>query len=1424
MTTVEAIVQDFLDRGHSMEELRLLALSKSGPLGEKLLAVLDGMAAVGGADEGAGASSEDSGPCETAAYPVAMTEEDMVFFVAGDEEDMAAGDAEKYDVMAETAAEDESVADIVIGETDGSGLVRSDSMHTGLIDTASDSDVFAQTLENHHGDASAESAISAEAGREQSGILNRLWSRMSARTTSGGSHSFAMIEKLSRAESASSTTDLPDVQEGAEIQSSNEDSGIADVSGSALYFEAVAEESSIAIAEASEVYSSGDASGNVDDEIHEQNTHQEEPLDRLADEDENTCDDSERIREKAGKGSVGSAAVSDSSSFCPHAEMSADYLPGSVSDIYSGNDGDGHDILDDAEKEGVTMEAGRVPETVEEARMALLEAQRLLAAAREDATAAPSVDASAESTEEPVAESAEAMPEAPVAESSMPAAVGSEEEGSKKNKSKARRKRERARRKRAEKNAGKEDALPEIVLMRPEGTETLMPEKVSEEITAASDAGDREVAVESSDSTDVGAVEAKPMDTEAVGEIGATSGEGDCGEAYLPIPASAASLTESGAESADAGNTEVVGETETGAEDDAAGPRMRQAITLLTPLDLLGEDSNVEEMFGFVPDEAVAEGVAEPEAQTDPEATGEDAGEPLSGASQEEIFPVEKKCELDEIQECADSGVEADDYEAGDHCMIIAGGGIQYDEYASLLPPESEYEEHADGRELEVVSEQLEESQDSASSNVILFSEKYAVFSGVRADEAEEEEESRDVFQLHMLPYVAGDAVKNIPSEENEGVGETAFFDTDAITEFSGLKLLNASGDTAESVVEGKSGLTVATDSGDDVNFALEEALSAEGMLGSEDVFNAEESFDTEEAVGLDETLAVDKPAVMEETCSMEEPIAQEESFDAEVAEESGDSGVVCAEDDGGASEPVAESAGLLLDEADRKVLARALYGIVDDSWLDMDAEVVDISTLHAIVPEEPEGAARDTLVNEAMVRAEMEAEYQERLDEFAARILQAQAAQAAEAEKVNQKQSELDARTAIIEEMQKRLDAEEMRIGEIAGKLAEANSKIDEKNKELKSRDKEREVLSEIRGEHGRLYKEFEDLRKGYNEIVSDVLPKLQGERDDLVLTVERQCADEEKMRGSLSSVRKRLAVGYSLAGAACLALCALPVAYWIQSGKTDREMAFERQKLAELHETLQREVQGNIVARNTIVELENKVGLARAQLTDMHRKNEELARLSRQRQPQQTPMLQNQHNQDVAVFKPSPPPSAGTPTRASEMALQATGQPGGRLHVNQVRDPSGSIEELAFQNRRTHQQRDATGQLARGQGGDAPRPVALSAVNQVAGRNDASALRPVGQGSGALVSMPPSLTPPSVASGTGAGNLVAKVKKGEGVAQVVYRVLGTWDSEVIEWVVKENNLAMDKRGNPRIHPDQELRLPKNARLVQSATAGRNR
>lgn len=473
------------------------------------------------------------------------------------------------------------------------------------------------------------------------------------------------------------------------------------------------------------------------------------------------------------------------------------------------------------------------------------------------------------------------------------------------------------------------------------------------------------------------------------------------------------------------------------------------------------------------------------------------------------------------------------------------------------------------------------------------------------------------------------------------------------------------------------------------------------------------------------------------------------------------------------APEPEVETPPIALSDAARTSLIRALGGLPEDVAEEDAFEASDGE--HVILSVAPEAEDSEAA---AAVAAQIEREYQERLDEFAARLLEVQAATAESDARVREREAALAAKEAELAEARNQLSAE----GE---KLARLGAELNDARNENAAKRIEGEKFQALRDEHRRLFAEFEDLRVAYNEVVTDVLPELQGERDNLILTVERQCAEGQELRGSLRNAKRRMTVSHSLAAAACLMLVTLPVFNWLRSDAPDREIAMDFQRSSEMRDMLDKAEQRNVKLENEVFNLRQDVHNARLELASLQDKNQELARIA-----------------SLPVNEGSglrPGVQSGNPTRTSVMALQ--GLPAdSRLRVNEVRDPAGSIEQTYAMNR----SRGAQSEDALAQGGDRQR-IPVNAVAQAVTPDNVQRrgqpLRPDPQRQRR-------------------NEVTAKVKAGEGVAQVVYRVLGTRDPEVINWVIRENNIKKDRRGNPRIYPEQELRLPKEGRLTQAASA----
>ncbi|MDR3077710.1 MAG: hypothetical protein LBV15_02975, partial [Planctomycetota bacterium] len=343
--------------------------------------------------------------------------------------------------------------------------------------------------------------------------------------------------------------------------------------------------------------------------------------------------------------------------------------------------------------------------------------------------------------------------------------------------------------------------------------------------------------------------------------------------------------------------------------------------------------------------------------------------------------------------------------------------------------------------------------------------------------------------------------------------------------------------------------------------------------------------------------------------------------------------------------------------------------------------------------------------------------------------------------------------------------------------KLCDLDSRLSEAESKAAAGAAEAGKREQLLAEHGRLYREFEDLRLAYNEVVSSVMPGLQKERDDLAVTVERQGSETDRLRVSLSRSRRTQAAGYALGAAALILMVLLPAFNWLRSGEEAKELAVGHQEASAVREQLKVAEEDRDRARVELADLRRASVLERKKAEKLEENNQ-------------------RYERELAKLKSTA--KEGTPVRTVDMALQGTHSANGNLRRNEVKDPDGSIREVAEVNRQR-----------RGQEGAAPR------------RGQALPVR--------MLARADSVKPPSADAG---GNraaavpeeITAKVKPGEGVSQVVYRVLGTRDPEVIAWVVRENRLKLNGKGNPLIYKDQELRLPKDAGSAQSASAGRGR
>jgi hypothetical protein len=575
---------------------------------------------------------------------------------------------------------------------------------------------------------------------------------------------------------------------------------------------------------------------------------------------------------------------------------------------------------------------------------------------------------------------------------------------------------------------------------------------------------------------------------------------------------------------------------------------------------------------------------------------------------------------------------------------------------------------------------------------------------------------------------------------------------------------------------------------------AIEEATATENEEEpSVASTNAEqdELYAAEEEIGLENVIRLFE--------LQDESAESEGDFAMEMDEEGGFAGSLLlltgAEEEEAAAESLVET-----EEADSGLSPMAKLGLVralvgDPSIYDSIAaseESASEEAGHVIV----EPAAAPAPEYDAAFIAQMEEAYQANLDDFAKQLLDLQTRAAEGENKLREKAAELAEREKTLAETVSRLGTSENAIRDITAQMAGLSDEINEKDRRLGK-------IQDMKNEHKRLFDEFEDLRKAYNEIVTDVMPTLQSERDELVLTVERQSEDEENLRGALKTSGRRMAVGYSLAAAAAIMMVVLPLTHWMSSDASNQSLAMSHQQATDLQERLSKAEKRNVDAEKTIFNLERQGNLAKLELAKLEKAHQELAAMTDQR------------TRELAVLKANL--AGGSASARTVMAagdnLAMSGPDSGRLRVNEVRDPGGSINNVLAENRERYAREDAM--MASRQNKPAG-GLQISAVSNTNARNSASTKQQKNNKTSS------SKTNEVAAAANAAKGATAVVKAGEGVAQVVYRVMGTRDPEVIAWVIKENNIKKDRRGNPRIYPDQKLTLPSADSMVKSASAAK--
>lgn len=296
----------------------------------------------------------------------------------------------------------------------------------------------------------------------------------------------------------------------------------------------------------------------------------------------------------------------------------------------------------------------------------------------------------------------------------------------------------------------------------------------------------------------------------------------------------------------------------------------------------------------------------------------------------------------------------------------------------------------------------------------------------------------------------------------------------------------------------------------------------------------------------------------------------------------------------------------------------------------------------------------------------------------------------------------------------------------------------------------------------------EIEELEREFNILRTEKVPNLMQDKEDLVRFVEEQSRDETLLRANISRHRNHARLGYASAAAAVFLAVLSPVVHWANT-------ASEKEALRQREESLVAQIQQGrrlLTARDTEISALNanwqeKIGslqeLAKVERSAWEKRNQELASLCKVRGEELDRLKENATS--IAAAAPASSSASAQPASSE----QATSDRPADLQRNEIR---GVGEWLARANARTAQSMQSETSTP------APAPATQN---------------------------PPRLR-------------YATVQAGEGLSHVLWRETGISTPALVEWVIKANNLKVDRRGHPIIHPDQQLILPSNAPSVASA------
>ncbi len=367
----------------------------------------------------------------------------------------------------------------------------------------------------------------------------------------------------------------------------------------------------------------------------------------------------------------------------------------------------------------------------------------------------------------------------------------------------------------------------------------------------------------------------------------------------------------------------------------------------------------------------------------------------------------------------------------------------------------------------------------------------------------------------------------------------------------------------------------------------------------------------------------------------------------------------------------------------------------------------------------------------------------------------------------------------AWLNELESTLRTKEAEVLSLARELMEKDETLQQQADEIgrlrddvvDSDEGEAPHMRELEASLARIEAERDRLQRENNILSTGTVPDLEQDKDDLVRLLEEEAEEKERMADALQRSSRRVTLSHAMTGVALTLLVLMPIFFWNQTIRPTERDVSGGDLLAEREARIRKAHAAEIAA------LEERAESLR------QRREEERARWQTERETLERRLATRQDTsgtmtQRIGRTREEPtsqheaPPTPGEVALANESLRRAPPAAGGLAAGAELsRRPALGEETAAHIGHGTRPHFNGLEGLAEWQRRRAAEPEILEVT----------------------------------------------VRKGEGLSQVLWRTYGTINDPLMEWAVRKNDLRVDGRGNPILHPEQKLVLPKNPEAVAS-------